>query len=109
MSTNFIEYIYKIVYTFFVNRVYKIVYTIYNDKKRGDTLGKFNKVPRHFRLDVNLNGFVEAIASKKGITETAVIEMAITNLAIKELTNKEKEEVMVRIFKEAMNLNEEEK
>lgn len=77
-------------------------------KERWDILAKFNKVPRHFRLDINLNGFVEAIAIKKGITETAVIEMAITNLAKEELTDKEKEEVMVRIFKEVMEIGKEE-
>lgn len=69
-------------------------------------LAKFNKMPKQYRLDLNLVGFVEAIASKKGITETAVIEMAVSNLAKQELTDKEKEDAMMKKYREVMGLEE---
>lgn len=66
---------------------------------------KLKKIPKNFRLGFESVAFLEAIASKNKITETQVLEMAIGALANAELSVEEREEILVRKFRETLELD----
>lgn len=67
-------------------------------------MAKLKKTPKQFRLDFETVAFLEAISNKKAITETQIIEMAISALAIEELSVEEREDILVRKFRETLEL-----
>lgn len=73
----------------------------------GYILAKLKKIPKQFKLDFETIAFVEAIASKKDVTQTRVVEMAVSALANVELTAAEREEILIRKFRETLGLEKE--
>lgn len=67
-------------------------------------MSKLKKLPKQFRLDFESVAFLEAISSKKEVTETQIIEMAIKKLATSELSAEEREDILVKKFKETLGL-----
>lgn len=67
-------------------------------------MAKLKKTPKQFRLDFETIAFLEAMSNKKAITETQVVEMAISVLANKELTVEEREEILVNKFRATLEL-----
>lgn len=70
-------------------------------------MAKLKKIPKQFKLDFETIAFVEAIASKKDVTQTRIVEMAVSALANVELTAAEREEILVRKFRETLGLEKE--
>lgn len=70
----------------------------------GTVLAKLKKIPKQFKLDFETIAFLEAISNKKDITQTQIVEMAVSALADLELTAEEREEILVRKFKETLGL-----
>lgn len=67
-------------------------------------MAKLKKLPKQFRLDFETVAFLEAMSSKEDVTETQIIEMAIKDLATSKLTTEERENILVRKFKETLEL-----
>lgn len=70
-------------------------------------MAKLKKVPKNFRLGFESVAFLEAIASKNDVTETQALEMAIADLAVKELPVEEREAILVKKFRETLELEKE--
>lgn len=70
-------------------------------------MAKLKKTPKQFKLDFETVAFLEAISSKKGVTQTQVVEMAINAMATIELSPEEREEILVKKFKEMLSLEKE--
>lgn len=76
-------------------------------RRGGYVLAKLKKIPKQYRLDFETVAFLEAISSKKEVTETQVIEIAISALATLELSLEEREDILVRKFRETLELGKE--
>lgn len=71
-------------------------------------MAKLKKMPKNFRLAFESAAFLEAIAKKKDVTETQVLEISIAALAAQELSAEEREEILVKKFREMISLDEKE-
>jgi hypothetical protein len=65
-------------------------------------MAKLKKTPKQFRLDFDCIAFLEAIRKKKDMTETDVVQMAISEMAKRELTAEERERVLMARFQEIL-------
>jgi hypothetical protein len=67
-------------------------------------LSKLNRKSKHFRMNVESIAFLEALAEKKGVTETEIIERGISELAAQEFTSEERKEMVTKKIKEVLDL-----
>lgn len=65
-------------------------------------MGTFNKVSKNYRLSFETIALVEAVAEKKGISITHVIESAVGEFAKLELTAEEREAAVMKKVKEIL-------
>jgi len=65
-------------------------------------LGTFNKVSKNYRLSFETIALAEAIAEKNRISETHVIESAVSEFANLELTAEEREAAVMKKVKEIL-------
>lgn len=72
-------------------------------------MAKLKKIQKNFRLSFESIAFLEAIANKSDINETQVLEMAISDFASKKLSIEEREDILVKKFRETLALGKEEK
>jgi len=65
---------------------------------------KLNRKSKHFRLDIERIALLEALAEKKGVTETEIIERGISQLATEEFTSEEQKEMVSEKIKQILEL-----
>lgn len=65
---------------------------------------KLNRKSKHFRLDIERIALLEALAEKKGITETEIVERGIIQLANEEFAPGEQKELVTKKIKQILDL-----
>lgn len=67
-------------------------------------MSKLNRKSKHFRMNVESIAFLEALAEKKGVTETEIVERGISELAAQEFTSEERKEMVTKKIREVLDL-----
>ncbi|EKU40540.1 hypothetical protein C518_4504 [Lysinibacillus fusiformis ZB2] len=67
-------------------------------------MAKLNRKSKHFRMDFEHIAFLEALAEKKGVTETEIVERGISELAAQEFLPEERKEIVAQKLRQMLDL-----